>query len=216
MNDTSQPSKSQDRSRREIREDLIESARKRLRGQSIDEFSTKNVVEDSDTSRQMIYTLFGGKAELLSAVYQEQARRLADQLDEVEAEDPVERFFLLGREYRQFMLDNAALFDRMLSLEAFQNYRGGGPLVTRTAAHEHFDEVLRDCRAAGIIPEDTDVEKLTDELWASVNGIIRLEIIGYFPDEETARDHFYDLASNILGGVSVEDLNPFPGNDPTG
>lgn len=213
MGTENQESEQSSRTRAELRNDLIDAARNRLRGEALDQFSTKNVVEDCNTSRQMIYTIFGGKAELLSAVYQETAKRLAEQLDEVEAEDPVEKFFFLGQQYRQFMLENAALFDRIFSLDAYQNFREKGPLVTRTSAHEHFDEVLSECQDRGIIPEDEDVEKMTDEIWAGVNGVIRLQLIGYFDDEDTARDSYYNLAFSWLSGQSAEDLMPFEVED---
>lgn len=193
-----------DRTKGEIRDDLIQAAGERLKGEGVDDFSTTKVAEACDTSRQMIYTLFGGKAELLSAVYEDTARRLADDLDTVEANDPLERFYELGHVYRDFMLEHAALFDRMLSLKASQNYAGPGELVTRTPAHDHFDEALEDCKEAGIIPEDVDVEELTDVLWAGVNGVIRLQLIGYYPDEETAREHYDRLAFNVLGGESSD------------
>lgn len=198
------PASQEDRSKAQIREDLIQAASERLQGQGVDDFSTTKVADDCNTSRQMIYTLFGGKAELLKAVYDDTARRLAEDLDTVEAEDPLERFYELGHAYRDFMLENAALFDRMLSLKASQNYAGPGELVTRTPAHDHFDDALEACKEEGIIPEDTDVEELTDVLWAGVNGIIRLQLIGYYPDEETAREHYDRLAFDILGGESSE------------
>lgn len=204
MTPSSDPNDSSDRSRQQLRRELIEAASERLRGEGVDEFTTTKVAEDCDTSRQMIYTLFGGKSELLSAVYEDTARRLSDELDTVEAEDPIERFYELGHVYRNFMLENAALFDRMLSLKASQNYDGPGSLVNRTPAHEHFDEVLEDCKESGIIPGDTDVEELTDVLWAGVNGIIRLQLIGYYPDDEIARQHYDRLAFDILGGESSE------------
>lgn len=192
------------RTKAEIRDDLIQAASERLQGEGLDDFSTTKVAEACDTSRQMIYTLFGGKAELLKAVYDDTAQRLSDQLDTVEAEDPIDRFYRLGHVYRDFMLENAALFDRMLSLKASQNYSGPGSLITRTPAHDHFDDALEDCKKAGIIPEKTDVHELTDVLWAGVNGIIRLQLIGYYPDEETAREHYDRLAFDILGGESSE------------
>mgnify|MGYP002278897903 FL=1 len=194
----------EDRSKAQIREDLIQAASERLQGQGVDDFSTTKVADDCNTSRQMIYTLFGGKAELLKAVYDDTAQRLSDDLDAVEAEDPLERFYELGHAYRDFMLENAALFDRMLSLKASQNYAGPGKLITRTPAHDHFDDALEDCKEEGVIPEDTDVEELTDVLWAGVNGIIRLQLIGYYPDEETAREHYDRLAFDILGGESSD------------
>jgi len=193
-------SESENRSKLEIRQDLVDAASQLLRGKRVDDFSTTKVAEDADTSRQMIYTLFGGKSELIKAVYQYTVDGLSEELSEVDEDDPIDQFYQLGVRYRDFMTENAALFDRMLSLEATQNYTAPEPLVTRTVAHEHFDAVLEDCIEAGILQEDTDVEKLTDILWAGVNGIIRLQLIGYYPDEETAREHYYELAFRVLGG----------------
>lgn len=195
-----------ERSRDELRQELLEEASERLKGQGVEDFSTSKVAEACDTSRQMIYTFFGGKTGLIQAVYEYKGDELATRLDLINDEDPLERFYELGRIYRNFMLEHAALFDTVFSLETTRNLsRSDDSVVGRMDAHEYFDEALRECVEAGLLPDETDVEELTDMLWAGVNGVLRLQMVDYYPDEETARKHYFKLATNILFGESDED-----------
>lgn len=193
------------RSREELREQLIESAGELLRGQGVGEFSTTRVAEACDTSTQMIYTLFGGKSALLKAVYETKAEELAERFRAIDTEDPVEYFYDMGMVYRDFMLEHAALYDAVFSLEALENYDGRGKLIERVETFKCFEAVIEDLIEADLLPAETDPAKLTDQLWASVNGIIRATILDYYPDEETAMDHYIETAFSILRGQANKD-----------
>lgn len=192
------------RSRDDLRQELIEAAGEMLRSEGAENFSTTKVAEACQTSTQMIYTFFDGKSGLLEAVYENKASELVERFEAMESEDPLEEYFELGLIYREFMLEHQALFDAVFSLEAANNYKGEGSLVTRVEPFEKLDDILVECQEAGIVPEDKDPEHLTNLIWAGVNGIIRLQIIGFYPDDETAKDHFTELATSFLVGECVE------------
>lgn len=195
-----------DRTRSELRTELIETSGELLRSNGVGDFSTTKVADACDTSTQMIYTLFGGKSGLLKAVYETKAKELSQKFDAVDKEDSIDQFFEMGEVYRDFMLEHAALYDTVFSLEALQNYDRRDSLIERVEPFERFDEVIVDLIEAELLPEDTDVSKLTDELWASMNGIIQLTLLDFYSDEETARDHYFDTASKILAGQSGGDI----------
>lgn len=195
-----------ERSNEDLRNELLEKASELLQGEGVEEFSTTKIAESCDTSRQMIYTLFGGKPELIQAVYDYKSKELAERFDEIDEDDPVDQFFELGRVYRDFMLEHAALFDTVFSLEATRKYSRPGSIVERLDAHDRFDEALEDCQEAGILPDDTDIEELTELLWAGVNGVLRLQLVDFYPDEETAREQYFKVATNIISGESNQDI----------
>lgn len=205
MSNEQEPSEQDDRSKPELRDQLIEASGELLRGQGIEDFSTTKVADACDTSTQMIYTLFGGKSALLKAVYEAKAEELTEEFQAVEAEDPIERFYEMGMVYRDFILGHAALYDSVFSLEALENYDRADKLIERVDTFQEFENVVEELIETGFLPENTEVAKLTDQLWASMNGILRLTILNFYPDEETALKHYVDTAFDILRGQSDEE-----------
>jgi AcrR family transcriptional regulator len=196
----------------DLREALIEAASERLRGQGADKFSTTKVAEDCDTSRQMIYTFFGGKSGLLKAVFEYKANELKERFETIEADGPLDLFYQSGHVYRDFLLEHAALYDTVFSLEALENYKGPKKLIERVEAHDYFESLLEEIVEDGLLPEDTDVEQLTDVLWGAVNGHVQLKMLNYFPDEETAKDTYDQLIISILNG-HIDDIDLSPTQD---
>lgn len=188
------------RTDRELREELIEEADQSLRNEGIEGFSTVKIAERCEISRQMIYTLFGGKSGLIKAVYEAKSKELAERLEAVSASDPIDRLFQYGTIYREYMLDHQALFDAIFNLKAVRNFKGPGKLIERNEAFDYFQEAIRTLREEGYLGEETDPEWLTDKLWSAVTGVILLEIVDFYPDEETAEALYYDVAASVLFG----------------
>lgn len=209
MTPASETSDSDSRSRSELRVDLVETAGELLRGQGVGAFSTTKVAEACDTSTQMIYTLFGGKSGLLKSVYETKARELQEEFEKIDEDDPVDYFYELGNTYRQFLLNHAAMYDSVFSLEALDNYERPDKLLERVETFDWFEEALEQLIDEGLLPEDTDVEALTDVLWGAVNGHVQLTMLDFFPDEETARARYDQLIVSILNGhTDLVDLVP--------
>lgn len=190
-----------DRSQAEIRNELLESAGKLLHEKGLDGFSLNKVTEAADTSKQMIYTIFGSRADLIKAVYDEKIADFAEYLEDVEGEDPVETLLKYSLAYRDWILDNKYLFDLMLSLNFHEQFQGrDSRVVERNEIFDHYDAAVREAQELGIIESDVEVESLVDSFWAAANGCLRLEVVDYYPDEETAKQHFVDTTAGVFWG----------------
>lgn len=196
----SEASDAEKRSKEQLRRDLIEAAGERLRAKGASDFSIAGVAEDCETSTQMIYTFFGGKPGLLKAVYQRKTEELQERFEALDAEGALDLFYQSGQVYRDFLLEHAALYEALFSLEALENYTGPGKLIERVQAHDYFGSLLEELVDQGILNEDVDLDNLTDVLWGAVNGHVQLAILNYFPDEETARARYDQLILSIVNG----------------
>lgn len=207
MSNTTSENASGSNEENNLRQELIESASRRLRGGGVSDFSVSAIAEECGTSRQMIYTYFGGKSGLLKAVYDTKAQELKERFQGIEADNPLERWYESGQVYRNFMLEHASLFDTVFSLEAAEKYKGPDELIERVETHDYFESIVRDVIDAGYLPEDTDPSKVTNVLWGAVNGMIQLELLDYYPNEETAHEHYDDMIISIINGKTEADID---------
>jgi AcrR family transcriptional regulator len=188
-------------SRMEIRQELVESASDLLQNEGLDGFTLTKVAENVDVSKQMIYTIFGAKADLIRAVYDTKIERFAEELEEIAGDDPVDTLLKYSLAYREWILENESLFDLMLSLSLNDELSDREyDVVRRNVLFEYYDEAVREAIDQGFIDEEVEVESLTDSFWAAANGCLRLEIIDYYPDEETAKQQYVDTTASVFWG----------------
>jgi AcrR family transcriptional regulator len=152
----------------------------------------------------MIYTLFGGKQDLVHSVYLAKSEELAQQFRSIDRENPLERIKAYGYAYRDFMLDHSDLFDTIFSLSRNQDESVSETPIPRTKIMDFFERAIEDCKDRGILSESVDTTELTEALWAAANGVLQMEILDMFPDEETARSRYKMVTAGILNGYSSE------------
>jgi AcrR family transcriptional regulator len=188
-------------SRMETRQELVESASDLLQNEGLDGFTLTKVAENVDVSKQMIYTIFGAKADLIRSVYDTKIERFAEELEEISGDDPVDTLLKYSLAYREWILENESLFDLMLSLSLNDELSDREyDVVRRNVLFEYYDEAVREAIDQGFIDEEVEVESLTDSFWAAANGCLRLEIIDYYPDEETAKQQYVDTTASVFWG----------------
>ncbi|MFB6345412.1 MAG: TetR/AcrR family transcriptional regulator [bacterium] len=189
------------RSRTELREDLLDSSNQILQEEGLENFSLNRAADGADTSKQMIYTLFGSKNDLIKAVYDRKIKYFVEDLPNRDIEDPIERLRNFAFAYRNFIRDNFALFDMMMSLSFAKTFKDRNErVVERNEIFDFFDEAIQEAIDEGYLPERLDVESVTDSLWSAANGCLRLELVGFFDSEETAREHYIMTCGDVLWG----------------
>ncbi|WP_405056919.1 TetR/AcrR family transcriptional regulator [Kribbella sp. NBC_01505] len=144
----------------DIRERLLSGAAEVLAADGVEGLTVRRVVEAAGRSTMCVYTKFGSRGGLMSAVYEQAANSLYGVLDRAR---PVEGSTTLGltAAYRRFALTNpgayALLFDQSLAaLDIDEALRADA--ITRIATY---------FTAAG------EAEPL--RLWASMHGLLTLE-----------------------------------------
>ncbi len=144
----------------DIRERLLSGAAQVLAADGVEGLTVRRVVEAAGRSTMCVYTKFGSRGGLMSAVYEQAANSLYAVLDRAR---PVDGSASLGlaSAYRRFALANpgayALLFDQVLpALDIDETLRASA--ITRTAAY---------FSTAG------ETESL--RLWATIHGLATLE-----------------------------------------
>lgn len=205
-----------DRERLRIRL-LVESSRL-IRDEGPEAFSLRRIAEASNTSTQMIYTLFGGKDGLSHALWEAGAELLALKCDEIPDEaPPLERLYALGRTYRQTALDDPVIYDAMFgSPMGGSGFRPPEPQAKRrTRVFRMLVECVEECIEEGVL-EAEDPRHVADTFWAVAHGVIDFEIAGYYETEEEGREHFRTAHRALLRGFGAEDVTFPQPTTPTG
>jgi AcrR family transcriptional regulator len=167
---------------------IIDAAGRLLLEEGPHALSTRRVVRAADTTTNALYTLIGGKPELLRAMYRAGFRRLADHLGGV-AEDlpPLERLAQLGTAYLDNAFANPHLYSVMFerSVPEFQPDEAD-MAEALTTLQVLIDQVAR-CVEAGVLPSAPDAQEQALGMWAISHGVCSLVIAGLLQEPEARR-----------------------------
>lgn len=152
--------------------------------------SLRVLARDCGTSTTAVYSLFGGKRELLGALLDEALRRFTAHLDAVRAgDDPVAALVRLAGTYRRAALAAPQLFDAM--------FGGALPPATAHAALGPLRELVQRGVTAGSLRPDLDPATAALTLWATVHGWVSLQRRHLLPD---GGDRLEDAVRAVLEG----------------
>lgn len=179
----------------ELRQRLLDVAGERLSRYGIDGLSLRALAMAAGTSTAAVYSLFGGKSGLLSAVHERAFRRFGRRQEAVEAsDDPVEDLVRLGQAYRASAMADPHGYRIMFGGEVRPEH------VTpdlRASAAETFRPLLdtvRRCVATGRFPQAVPAESISTALWANVHGLVSLELGGFLPPAAGNPGEIFDTA----------------------
>lgn len=190
----------------QLRERILETSMEILGEDGLGGLSLRRIAEESETSTQMIYTIFGGKDALLEDVYEEGSRRLVERFQSVTSDQsPILRLYEMGHEYRAYALDNEALYEAL-----FSSSLSDTDIVKKTHVFDILREAIRDCFEADLLTL-REPETITESFWAAAHGAIGLELSGYYDSEEDARKAYDEVIRAVFDGFRVDDptdINP--------
>lgn len=127
--------------------------------------SLRSLASSQGTSTTAIYTMFGGKAGLLATVAAEVDHDLAAaQREALGARGPLEDLRSIARAYRHWALDNSGLY--------------GLIIAERSAPFTVLLEVV-DALIDEQVFRDSDVQDVAASIWASIHGVIALELTAW-------------------------------------
>jgi len=176
-----------------LRAQLLARAREMLSTDGTDGVSLRVLARDCGTSTTAVYSLFGGKPELLGELLDEALRRFTAHLDAVRAEDdPVAALVRLACVYRRAALAAPQLFDAM-----FGGTPGTLPPATAHAALGPLRELLQRGMAGGALRPDLDPATAALTLWATVHGWVSLQRRHLLPD---GGERLEDAVRAVLDG----------------
>jgi AcrR family transcriptional regulator len=178
-----------------LRAALIEKTGQLLRQEGVGALSLRRLANDLGTSTTAVYSLFGGKPGLLSAVHVEAFRRFGAQLSATPVTaDPHADLLALGHAYRAYALTHPNLYAVLFggALPEFE------PSPELSAEGDRSMLVLVDAvrraMSAGVLEPD-DPAEIAHAIWAGVHGEVSLELSGRGPERTAAQ---YDRSLRAL------------------
>jgi AcrR family transcriptional regulator len=133
-------------------------------------------------STMPVYTLFGDKRGLLTAMYREGFRRLGRALLDVPGTgEPMADLGALGLAYRRAALASPHLYALMFGRPVPQFSPDDADRAAAEAAYLPLVEGVRRAQAAGALT-GTGPERIAAHLWAVAHGMVSLELNGQLPD----------------------------------
>jgi AcrR family transcriptional regulator len=160
--------------------------------------SVRRLAEAVGTTTRAVYSLFGGKDGLISAMYLEMADTLTRRHLEVpHDDDPIAELLALAHAYRDAALEHPNLYPLVVGRpvpgftplpEAKARARGGLVRV--------HDAIARAIAKKKIVGRSRDA--VVNEVWALLHGLASLEIAGAFGPPKLARPLWDDAVSAIL------------------
>jgi AcrR family transcriptional regulator len=154
--------------------------------------SLRRLAADVGTSTMSVYTRFGGKPQLLAAMYREGFDRLGRTLTTAAPDgDPLAALGEVGHAYRRAALASPPLYGLMFGPPPPGLVVSAEDADAAAATYRPLVEAVRRCVDAGVLRGDP--EGIALHLWAVAHGMVGLELAGRLP-EGTAADEAYDRA----------------------
>lgn len=181
----------------DLRDRLVDAAAVRLANSGPQDLSLREIAASQDTSTNAIYSIFGGKDELIAAAVDAAASSFAAAQDAaVDGEPTVETLFALAAAHRAWALAHPALYQVMfgcvMSPPPAGRRRGRPGALTRVVSHLREEGELRDDDVSA------DDDRLT--LLSAVHGFVMLEITDAVPIGDGARQ-LRRLVEAVLAGI---------------
>ncbi len=178
---------------------LLECAGRILELEGPDAVSVRRVAIDAGTSTRAIYSLFGGKEGLLSAIYREMAATLAELHGAVPVrEDVTTELLELCLAYRNSMRRHPSLYPVIFKgvpgftpTEEDERVARQGLTRVVTALQRGLDEGTFVGRRA---------QDMANQLWALVHGLASLELKGALGGAAAAKRTWQDATGNLIAG----------------
>lgn len=177
----------------EVRERLTTLAAQLLEEQGVSALTLRALAERAGTSTMAVYTLFGDKRGLLTAVYEQGFIHLGTALQgELARHDgALEGLAAVGRAYRAAALASPRVYVLMFS-EIDPEFRPGAEAAAvADAAFAPLVRAVSRCQAVRALV-DLEPERIALHLWAVAHGMVSIELAG--PAARSAVDpgHIYE------------------------
>ncbi len=179
---------------------LVDQAGRLLVEHGIDGLSLRKLAAAAGTSTMGVYTRFGGKRQLLAAMYREGFDRLGAALTDAahSSADPLQVLAEIGRAYRRAALASRDLYGLMFGTPT----PGFDPSPDDDAAarstYRPLVEAVSRCIDADVLAGDP--EQIALHLWAVVHGMVSLELARRLPVDPSTVEQVYDRALLLAAG----------------
>jgi AcrR family transcriptional regulator len=157
------------------RQALLDAAARILAEEGPQAVSVRRVAAEAGTSTMAVYTWYGGKPELMRALFHEAFSRFRDRLLGASGgTDPLATLIGLGRAYRAFALAEPDMYTVMFGRSGALFDPGPEDVRLATGTFEILVAAVGRCAEAGIL--HCDPQHGAWRLWAATHGAVSLEL----------------------------------------
>src|SRR3954454_12709715 len=155
------------------RETLLDAALRLLEERGPGALRVRDLAAATEKSTMGVYTHFGSKQGLLEQLYLHGFERLEERLDSVPSDGEGRQELLeFALAYRQFALDNEALYGLMFERAAPDFVPSDASRVAGLATFEMLATRVADWR-----PDFTDPSADAHLIWATMHGLVTIELM---------------------------------------
>ena len=195
----------QQQTRQTLRRAILDAASRLLVEGGLQALSMRRVAAEVGCSTTVLYTLFGSKQGLLDALWREGFGRLwqAEERSR-ETDDPLARLAALGAAYRRHALENPDYY-RVMFGGAIPNFQPASESLEQSQqTFQVLVDAVQGCIDAKIFrPEDPETVALV--LWATVHGVVSLELAGGIYETEGQQIFEHAMRAVAMGFMEVRD-----------
>jgi AcrR family transcriptional regulator len=174
---------------------LLEAAARIVATNGPEAVSVRALAAEVGTSTMAVYTWYGGKANLMRAVFHEAFRRFAERLlAEGTDGDPLLALIRLGSAYREYAIANPNLYVVMFGQNPALFEPTAADLLLAASTFEILVEAIGRCVEAGALV--CEPRSGAWQLWAAVHGAMSLELL------QNEAPHTNELAVEAYRGLS--------------
>lgn len=178
-----------------LRLGILEEATRRLRDGAPEQLGLRPLAASQGTSTTAIYTMFGGKSGLLAEVAREADRSLAEALrGSMRHDSVVTDMRSLCRAYRRWAMDNQGLYGLVVGEPVHSPRAASDPGGAQW--REPLLEIVDALVDEGVF-RATDVHETANAIWASLHGVVSLEL-SVWRDSPSAEQHFETQLAAVL------------------
>ena len=190
---------------------LLDAASQMLMRGGPEAISLRKLASEIGASTMSVYTAFGGKEGLISALYDEAFERLeATQRTAPRDPDPLVWLANLGHAYREFALANASYYALMISVtmpvsQAMRHAQPSGVAlpargISSHPSYQYLLDAVKTCIAEGYFSADVEAVMIADAFWAGVHGLCSLELAGFHASAKQAEARFVTTTRAVMTG----------------
>lgn len=190
---------------------LLDAASDMLLRGGPDAISLRKLAAKVGTSTMAVYTAFGAKEGLITALFDEAFDRLRDAQRAVPRNvEPLLWLADLGRAYHTFALENPSYYALMISAtmpvsEAARHADSGETAlpargISGHASYQYLFDAVQACVAEGSFRDDIEPIMIADAFWAVVHGLCSLELAGFHVSADAAQSRFYVTTRAVIYG----------------
>jgi AcrR family transcriptional regulator len=173
---------------------LLDTAAALLTTEGPDALSLRRLAAEAGTSTSAVYALFGGKPGILRGLFVEAFTRFGAHLHKVTpSDDPLTDLLGLGHAYRASALADPNLYAVMFGSPVPGFEPAPQDYAHAEAAFVPLLDTVRRALAAGLL-RDAEPGLIATALWATVHGLVSLELHGAMPAEAVPPAEVFDTA----------------------